>query len=137
MEDKTLCSKVTFHFKNYLWVLSGFRISPVLLAVLPLSFHVCVFPTILTLQSSGTPNVTHSVRWDTISSWLKTLRAGMPLVTAIFHIPTQPFLTTPYLVWQRQEHPFPTRILLNIPLLYLVCKTYCCKWFFLLNYQIP
>lgn len=58
------CSKVAFHFKKYTWALSEFRIITVFLAVLPLSLHVCVFPTTYILQSFGSQNMRDGVCWD-------------------------------------------------------------------------
>lgn len=55
---------VAFHFKNYKWALSEFQVTPVLLAALPPSFRVCVFPTTYILQSSGSQNVTYGVCLD-------------------------------------------------------------------------
>lgn len=54
-------------------------------------------------------------------------RERTSLLSGILLIPTQPFLATPYLVWQRQEHPF-ARVFLNFSLLCLVSKAYSCKW---------
>lgn len=108
MEDRTICSKVAFHFKNYIWALSEFRVTTMLLAVLPLSFHVHVFLTTYILQSSGSQNATHGVCWDHYQQLAKNAKGRISLMSGISHIPTH-FLTTPYLVWQRQEHPFANK----------------------------
>lgn len=64
LKDRVWKTDNIFHFKSYMRTLSEFRIDSVLLAVLPLSFHVPVFPKTHIFQSSGSQNTTQGVCWD-------------------------------------------------------------------------
>lgn len=119
-----------------MWALSKFKVTSILLAVLPLPLHVCIFPTTYILQSSESQNVTHSACWDHYQQLAKNAKDKNFFSEWHLSYSNTIFSDWPPPCLAETEASLPTGTVLNAPLLYLESKTQSCA-FFLLNYQIP